>query len=197
MDTTLNSTSNRRLVLGITSETDESASAARAETITSVNGRKVFQPSSHELPVTPRSATTTNSDAVSLGHRNVSGRAALAFGALTLSSFFMTALSAPTTRATPTAPTFSSALSNATSSALSMVSPDQKIEILRKGLEQVKEEVAKLQVDMEAVQSSASRHLTAIRRLYTCLEHTDPVPIIALVFAALCLVCILLKPYKN
>ena len=114
MDTTLNSTSNRRLVLGITSETDESASAARAETITSVNGRKVFQPSSHELPVTPRSATTTNSDAVSLGHRNVSGRAALAFGALTLSSFFMTALSAPTTRATPTAPTFSSALSNAT-----------------------------------------------------------------------------------
>ena len=200
MDITFNGTSNPRSALEITSGTDESAPAGRAESIGSVNGREVFQSSSYEFPVIPRSATSTNSDAVSFGHRNVSGKAAMAFGALALCSFFMTALSAPTTRTTTlaaSAPTFSSALSNAASSALSTVSPNQKIEILRKGLEQLQEGVAKLRVDLEA-QGMASAPLSDVDELYSLSSSTDPVAVLALVCAGICLIIIILdKVYRR
>lgn len=184
MDITFRGTPNPRFALENTSETDESVPAGSDETFASVNGHKVYRSSSHEFPVIPRSATTSNSDAVSLGHRNVLGRAGVAFGALAFSSFFMTAMSAPmpTTRATlaASAPTLSSALSSAASSALSTVSPNQTIEILRQGLEQVKEGVAKLQVDMAAVQDKAGIHSSEIDDLFKLLDDHDPIGILAL-----------------
>lgn len=175
MNITFNDTSTLRSVLEIPSETDESAPAGGVETIASVNGRKVFESSSHEFPVTPRPATTTNSDVVSLGRRNVSGRAGVAIGALAFSSFFMTALSAPTTRTTPTtlaasAPTFSSALSNTASSALPTVSQNQEIVNLRKD----------------------------INELYSRSLDIDPLAAVALVFALLALIIIIVdKFYKR
>lgn len=201
MNITFNDTSTLRSALEIPSETDESAPAGGVETIASVNGRKVFESSSHEFPVTPRPATTTNSDVVSLGRRNVSGRAGVAIGALALSSFFMTALSAPmpTTRAAlaASAPTLSSALSNAASPALSTVSPNQTIEILRQGLEQVKEEVARLQVDVADVQGWVGHYSDQISELFRRSNSTDPLAVVTLVILGILLAILLIDRVRK
>lgn len=201
MDITFTGTPNPWSALENTSETDKTVPAGSDETFASVNGQKVYRSSSHEFPVIPRSATTSNSDAVSLGHRNVSGRAGVAFGALAFSSFFMTAMSAPmpTTRAAlaASAPTLSSALSNAASPALSTVSPNQTIEILRQGLEQVKEEVARLQVDVADVQGWVGHYSDQISELFRRSNSTDPLAAVTLVILGILLAILLIDRVRK
>ena len=200
MDITFTGTPNPWSALENTSETDKTVPAGGDETFASVNGQKVYRSSSHEFPVIPRPATTTNPDAVSLGHRNVSGRAGVAFAALAFSSFFMTAMSAPMpTRTTlaASAPTLSSALSNAASPALSTVSPNQTIEILRQGLEQVREEVARLQVDVADVQGWVDYYSDQIGELFRRSNRTDPLAAVTLIILGIPLVILLIDRFRR